>query len=348
MLRTAVKVLLCALALGGGVGLAATTNLAKPAFEPSFAHAAVPAAPPPAEVEAPEPAAPLAITEARDVYGEAFKNGLVITGASKNRILLFTFDDGPNKHTTPRILDHLDAAGVRAVFFLTTSRMNGDNRREYQEREIAREIVRRGHMVASHTYDHLSLLSLEGHEVNYQLTESEKMFEIAFGERPWLLRPPGGNRSPRIDRLLAARGYTQVHWTLGAGDTQVKTPAEVAGTFWRVFERRERESGDRGGVVLLHDIYHWSVDAFPLIVEEIRRRNCELLARNEELYEIVSDPGLFFVPRGDRSPSAEAPAVELSPEALEARQAPLREETRQLCSVRAGLADPAFPEHVVR
>jgi hypothetical protein len=62
----------------------------------------------------------------------------------------------------------------------------------------------------------------------------------------------------------------------------------------------------------------------------------------------LSDPGLFFVPRGDRSPSAEAPAVELSPEALEARQAPLREETRQLCSVRAGLADPAFPEHVVR
>jgi peptidoglycan-N-acetylglucosamine deacetylase len=337
MLRKGLQVLLCALALGGGVALAATTTLGRPAFEPSYAHAAAPHGLARAEtvvVPSDETAeAPLPL-EARDSYAEAYKDGLVITGAAKNRILLFTFDDGPNKHTTPRLLEHLDAAGIRAVFFLTTSRMNGDNRREYQEREIAREIVRRGHIVASHTYDHLSLLSLESSKVRFELTESEQMFEIAFGERPWLLRPPGGNRSVRIDRLIAARGYTQVHWTLGAGDTQVKTPNEVAGTFWRVFERRERETGDRGGIILLHDIYHWSVDAFPLIVEEIRRRNCELLARNEELYEIVEDPALFFVARGDADPSDEAPAAELSPDALEARQAPLREETRQLCAER--------------
>ncbi len=146
------------------------------------------------------------------------------------------------------------------------------------------------------------------------------------------MRPPGGSRSARVDRLLAERGYTDVLWNLGAGDFQVRDAEEVVRTFDRVLERRERENGELGGIVLLHDTHPWSVEALPRIVGSLRERNCALLASGDELYDIVDDPSLFFSPleEGD-DPSTLAEPARIPPEILEARQARLREETTQRC-----------------
>ena len=114
---------------------------------------------------------------------------------------------------------------------------------------------------------------------------------------PALIRPPGGSRSPRIDGYLATNGYTQVLWNLGTGDVQVRSADAVLDTFRRVLEVRERDHGERGGIVLLHDIHAWSVEAFPRIVAYLDRTNCDLLARGEELYDFVDDPAFFFEAR---------------------------------------------------
>jgi hypothetical protein len=121
-------------------------------------------------------------------------------------------------------------------------------------------------------------------------------------------------------------------WNLGTGDFQVRTSDAVLATFRAVLEREENERGVRGGIVLLHDIHQWSVEAFPRIVAMLEDRNCDLLDRGEELYDFVDDPGLFFVPRGDRSASAEAPFVELAPDVLETRQARARARAEAHCS----------------
>ncbi|HKU43799.1 MAG TPA: hypothetical protein VJR89_36820, partial [Polyangiales bacterium] len=121
-------------------------------------------------------------------------------------------------------------------------------------------------------------------------------------------------------------------WNLGAGDFQVKTAGEVLDTFRRVLERRERENGEHGGIVLLHDTYAWSVDAFQLIYAELRARNCELLNSGEELYDIVSDLTLFHEPRAGALPGVSAAPAQLPRAAFEARQAVLRQETAQRCS----------------
>jgi peptidoglycan/xylan/chitin deacetylase (PgdA/CDA1 family) len=186
-------------------------------------------------------------------------------------------------------------------------------------------------MVGNHTTDHVQLPALDDAGVRAQLGVTETAIVDVLGARPWLLRPPGGARSPRVDRLVASLGYTQMLWNLGAGDFQVATAEEVFDVWMRVLERRERDFGDRGGIVLLHDIFEHGVEAFPLIVEELRRRNCELLLAGEELYDIVDDPRFFFEARGESGPeSGAAPASPTSDE-LAARQARIREETAQRC-----------------
>lgn len=270
-------------------------------------------------------------------FAEPLRQGRVIGGSTPHRLILFTFDDGPDPRNTPRLLDLLDDRGVKAVFFLTASRIAEETPWARRNRAIAQDIVRRGHIVANHTMDHVQLPLLDDAAVLAQVQRADRVFQEVLGERTWLLRPPGGARSERVDALLAEAGYTQVLWNLGTGDFQVRKAEDVLTTFRRVLERREREVGDRGGVVLLHDTHAWSVDAVPMILDWIDSQNCELLARGEELYDVVGDPSFFFTPRGDADPSQAAPPATPDPFVLEQRQRSLRVDTRQRCGRLAAL-----------
>ncbi|MDD9966480.1 MAG: polysaccharide deacetylase family protein [Myxococcales bacterium] len=266
-----------------------------------------------------------------DTFGRAFKGGKIIGGGTQHRLILFSFDDGPDRRHTPLLLDRLDAEGIRGVFFLTAARLAGRNLMERQQIAIAREIAARGHTIASHTLDHEQLPLLDDAAVRAQIVGAERVFERVFGRRPWLMRPPGGARSARVDRLIAERGYTTILWNLGAGDFQVRSAQEVVETWKKVFERREEQFGERGGIILLHDTHAWSVDAFQMIVAELWRRNCELLVQGDELYDIVNDPALFFEPRADAPATAFARPATLPPELLAQRQAAVRREAERRC-----------------
>jgi peptidoglycan/xylan/chitin deacetylase (PgdA/CDA1 family) len=287
---------------------------------------------------------PLALARAQRTPPAAYGGGRIIEGSTPHRLIYFTFDDGPDRRTTPLLLDHLDAAGVKATFFLTAGRMRGQNAMERDQIAVAQQIVSRGHSIGNHTLDHLQLPLLTDAQVIAQVEGAERVFDLALGFHPLLLRPPGGGHSPRVDQLIADRGYTIVLWNLGAGDFQVKSSEEVLEHFIRVLDWREREQGDRGGVVLLHDTHAWSVDAFQLIYAELWDRNCALLARGEELYDIVPDLTFFYEGRGDAAATARAAPANPSPWVLAQRQERLRLEARQRCSsMRAPVKGPPSP-----
>lgn len=335
------QVMLYALALLGGAGVAYMTTPAKGSVgskttsHSASALLAEPAQAPPADVvEVSESLLRPQIVQperAFDPMGARFAGGKIISGASYNRLILFSFDDGPDRRSTPLLLDRLDVEGVKAVFFLTASRIRGENVAERQQQAIAREIAARGHLVGSHTLDHAQLPLLDDDHVVGQLMGAQQVFEDVFGARPWLFRPPGGAHSPRVDRIISSFGYTTILWNLGSGDFQVRTPVDVLDTWQKVFERREKENGERGGIILLHDTYARSVDAFQLILADLRTRNCELLKRGEELFDVVDDPR-WFLEQATKNASATAAPVRLSPEALEVRQAPLRRRTAARCN----------------
>ncbi|MFK7992412.1 MAG: polysaccharide deacetylase family protein [Sandaracinaceae bacterium] len=343
--RRAGQVLLCAGAIAGGATMAAATAPAAPLPRVDQPVAALEAAPyetqavtlaataPPPSWE--EPAVLPAVEDIPMVplrpFAETMQEGRIITGGTPHRVLLFSFDDGPDARNTPRLLDILDENGVKAVFFLTASRMDGQGRWTLENQAIARDIVARGHIIGNHTLEHPQLPLLNDEEVLNQVAAADAIFERVLGERTWLVRPPGGAHSPRVDALLSRAGHTQMHWNIGTGDFQVREADEVARIFRRVLERRERENGERGGIVLMHDTHAWSVDAVPQILSWIRARNCALLESGDELYDITGDPSMFFQARGDARATVLASPAEMDPAVLEARQEVLREDTARRC-----------------
>ncbi len=336
----------CLTALAGGAFLARLTLPAHAAGRTTHATVSEPTlAPAPVDEAARLHAAPPAmvaptdlsvdIGAAHDPAGRAYEHGRVITGATANRLILFTFDDGPDPRTTPQLLDQMDRFGIRGIFFVTTNRFQDETPWCRRNAALVGEIARRGHIVGNHSVNHRQLPLLSDRGVNREIELAGEMIEEAMGARPHLYRAPGGARSARVDGMIARAGYTHMLWNLGAGDFMVHTPRAVVDTFFRVLERREREDGHRGGIVLLHDIYPHTVEAFPAMVTALWDRNCEMLESGEELYDIVDDPSLFYAERGDAHPSAEVPLLQLPDDVLARRQARVRARMESYCRARA-------------
>jgi peptidoglycan/xylan/chitin deacetylase (PgdA/CDA1 family) len=255
-------------------------------------------------------------------FGNELAGGGVLSGATQRRILHFTFDDGPDARTTPRLLDILDRSGVKATFFFSTSRFSGREHRNAAAPDLAHEVARRGHQLGSHGYEHQHMSRLRPPELQEQVGSSEAMFQKVFGTRTFLLRPPFGSRNAALDQMLADGKYVTVMWNIGMADWNERPPEAIRLTFWRVIARNEAERGERGGVVLLHDTHDWSIDAFVLIAQSIAEKNCELLAKGEELYDVVDSLAPFVTP--------------LSDAAYAARQAELHDRTAERCKTPAG------------
>ena len=103
----------------------------------------------------------------------------------------------------PRVLDFLDARGVRITWFVV-----GRDAADPAHRAVLRDIPARGHEVGNHSFDHEPWLHLYTEDaIRDELARAELAIELATGVRPTGFRGPGFSFSPTLLRLLAERGY---------------------------------------------------------------------------------------------------------------------------------------------
>ncbi|MEZ4327871.1 MAG: polysaccharide deacetylase family protein [Polyangiales bacterium] len=264
-----------------------------------------------------------------------FGGGRTVRGHLRQRVLHFTFDDGPRPETTGPLLDHLDAAGVRGTFFVVARQLGGRGARRDRNVAMVRETMRRGHTVGFHGLDHSAFSRLDAAQLERQFTVGEEVFRRTLGRRPFLVRPPYGRHDDESDRLVARRGYTQVMWGITAADTTQNTTRGVVDAFAAALARRESHARIRGGVVLLHDTHSWVVNAFPQLVATVNARNCALLARGSsvELWDIAPDLTPFFEARRPGDSAQRESQQDGYPTAVyAARQTVLRAETARRCA----------------
>lgn len=139
--------------------------------------------------------------------------------ATARREVWLTIDDGPDPATTPRVLDLLDAHAARATFFLI-------GERAARQPDLVREIVRRGHTVANHSYTHpLVWFWFTGPQRTAQEIDActAALRSAGVTPAPWF-RPPAGIKNVFLFRLLAARQLTLIGWTARGRETVARSP----------------------------------------------------------------------------------------------------------------------------
>jgi peptidoglycan/xylan/chitin deacetylase (PgdA/CDA1 family) len=149
-----------------------------------------------------------------------------------------TFDDGPDPDGTPAVLDALDAAGVRATFFVVGEQL-------MRHHALAREALARGHELGLHGFEHARHDSMPGRMAADDVARGVGTFEAAVGRRPRFFRPPYGLFNEHSYAACGDLGLEPVYWSAWGLDWEDMAAARIA-------ELVGRDLSD-GAVVLLHD-----------------------------------------------------------------------------------------------
>ena len=103
----------------------------------------------------------------------------------QQKLIALTFDDGPRRSTTTRLLDGLAERGVKATFFLI-GRQIADNA------DVVERMDREGHQIGIHTFDHVQLTDLNQTDFDAQVESTRTLLKDLLGHNDFLLRPPYG------------------------------------------------------------------------------------------------------------------------------------------------------------
>lgn len=158
--------------------------------------------------------------------------------AARGEVAL-TIDDGPDPKVTPRVLDILDAAGIKATFFCI-------GERAVRHPALVRSIVARGHAVENHSQHHGKLFAALGpRRMRGEVADAQATLADITGVLPAFFRAPAGLRSPFLEPILASLDLRLATWTRRAFDTRYGDGERVLKVLCRNLSA--------GDILLLHD-----------------------------------------------------------------------------------------------
>lgn len=199
-----------------------------------------------------------------------------------DKLIALTFDDGPDRAVTERILDILDAKSAKATFFVL-----GRNARKYPE--TLRRIRASGHDIGNHTYSHPNLLEVSPRDLEIELNATQRVLEAQLGIHTTLFRPPfnGGNsfEKPGSIKLAdhAARfGYLTVLSGVDSQDWMNPPPHRLHDIVV------SKILAGHGQVVVMHDFgqRQATIEALPLIIDTLSARGYRFVA----IHELINKP----------------------------------------------------------
>ncbi|MGF1595854.1 MAG: polysaccharide deacetylase family protein [Acidimicrobiales bacterium] len=172
--------------------------------------------------------------------------------AQAKPVVYLTFDGGPGP-STPAFLALLARHRVPATFFVVGNRIAG-------REESVRQMIRRGHSIGNHSWDHPHLPTLTTSGIIGQFTSGTTTILSTTRVRVACYRPPYGDTNARVHDAAVSVGLPNSqwvtagnHWGLWDVDTrdwQLDDP-ESGRTEADVLQRLN-QVGD-GDTVLLHD-----------------------------------------------------------------------------------------------
>lgn len=134
-----------------------------------------------------------------------------LTGLGDPGHVALTFDDGPDPASTPLFLDALDAAGVKATFFLLGEMVA-------KAPWLARQIADSGHEIGLHGWAHRAHIALSPAKTLRDLRQGRDEVASAIGAAPRWYRPPYGVATAATFAACRRLGLRPVLWSAWGRD----------------------------------------------------------------------------------------------------------------------------------
>lgn len=210
------------------------------------------------------------------------ENDFIFEEMNDKKVCYLTFDDGPDRNNTARVLDVLKEYDVKATFFVVY--------KDYkEERALYKRIVEEGHTIGVHTASHnynKIYSSVDAYLDDF--SRCAEQIESVTGVKPEVFRFPGGSvngYNSQIYREIIAemtrRGYTYYDWNVSCGDA-----ASVHVSASKIVNNvLSSSNGIKRKIILMHDGtgHSTTVDALPRVIEGLRKQGYEMKAITKEV-----------------------------------------------------------------
>ncbi|MEK5502085.1 polysaccharide deacetylase family protein [Bacillus sp. FSL M8-0168] len=141
-----------------------------------------------------------------------------------------------NEHLT-KMLPVLKENDVKATFFL-------EGRWVKNHPELAKTIVRDGHEIGNHSYNHPDMSKLTSERISEQLRLTNRQIKETIGVEPKWFAPPSGSFRKEVVDQARKMGMGTVMWTVDTIDWQKPQPA--------VLQHRVLSKVHNGAMILMH------------------------------------------------------------------------------------------------
>ena len=180
------------------------------------------------------------------------------------KYVALTFDDGPRRGTTERLLDGLKERGAKATFFLIGQQIE-DNA------ALVARMAEEGHQIGNHTWSHQRLDGILPDEAAQEVARTEAALEALLGGGEYWLRPPYGQVAEGVEL-----GVPMVKWCVDPRGWESRDAEKVT--------RAILDCVEPNSIILLHDIYSTSVDAALRVVDRLQEEGYWFVTVEELLW----------------------------------------------------------------
>lgn len=232
---------------------ASTATAADTGAEGSSAAASAPATAPATATTTRGPS-----KEERELFGRALPP----------KTVLLTFDDGPHPRYTDEILEILKRYQAPAVFFELGRNLGSvDAKGQIKPGpglQVAKRVLAAGHPIANHSFTHGVMSKLQLEQVKQEASQTEALLDATGRAGQPLFRFPYGARTDNALGVIEGLKLRSMMWNVDSLDWSDPIPKSIAARVMNELSKQQR------GIVLFHDIHARTVEALPLVLDQLK------------------------------------------------------------------------------
>lgn len=201
----------------------------------------------------------------------------------EKKLIAFSFDDGPSRKNTEKILKALDKNNARATFF-----MLGQNAKYYPD--LVKKVEESGNEVAGHSWNHPLLTKLGKKGVKKQMSQMNEAIASVTGSDVGLLRPPYGSINRTVKNTVKD---PLILWSIDTLDWKTLNADKTADAILK-----QAKDGD---IILMHDIHAPTAEAVKKVLPKLEKKGFQVCTVSEllEARNITLHPGDVVVSAND-------------------------------------------------
>lgn len=180
-----------------------------------------------------------------------------------SKVVALTFDDGPDPHISPVILDILRKKNVTSTFFIMGKHIPNHE-------AIVKRMSDEGHILGNHSYAHTNFWDFwPAKRIYRDIIQTETLIQTITGSKPMFFRPPYGVINPMVSRAIRKTSYKVIAWSNWSKDTLIREP--------EILLKRVIRKLTPGDIILMHDNQKITAGILERLIDEIHAKGFRII-----------------------------------------------------------------------